>query len=202
MNKYEAILFDFDGVLADSEPVHFECWREVLKPYGIDLEWSVYAGLCIGASDRDMIGGLCHGQSREIDFDEVWKAYPGKQALFQKRMATADVFVPETLDLVHSLSGYKLAVVSSSNRQEIEPPLVRAGIRHRFDALVCGSEEVERLKPAPDPYILAARKLDVERALVVEDSDAGERSGRAAGCDVVRVYDAREVAAKVRAALR
>jgi beta-phosphoglucomutase-like phosphatase (HAD superfamily) len=52
-----------------------------------------------------------------------------------------------------------------------------------------------------DPYLLAARKLDVERALVVEDSDAGERSGRAAGCDVVRVYGAREVAAKVRAAL-
>ena len=52
-NKYQAILFDFDGVLADSEPLHYECWREVLKPYGIDLLWSVYSDKCIGVSDRD-----------------------------------------------------------------------------------------------------------------------------------------------------
>ncbi len=201
MPDYQAILFDFDGVLADSEPVHFEAWREVLKPFGIDLAWNVYAANCVGVSDRDMIAGLCHGQPHEIDFDEVWKTYPRKQTLFRERMTTANVFVPETLDLVHSLHGYKLAVVSSSNRSEIEPPLVRAGIRHRFEVLVCGSEEVQRLKPAPDPYLLAAKKLNVERALVVEDSDAGEKSGRAAGFDVVRVYDAREVAAKVRAAL-
>ncbi len=79
--------------------------------------------------------------------------------------------------------------------------LVRAGIRHRFEILVCGSEEVERLKPAPDPYLLAARKLGVDRALVVEDSDAGEQSGRAAGFDVVRVRSASEVPSRVRAAL-
>jgi beta-phosphoglucomutase len=201
MNRYEAILWDFDGVLADSEPLHYECWREVLKPYGIDLLWSVYSEKCIGVSDRDMIEGFCHGQPVPIDFEQVWKAYPLKQELFRKRIAEADVFVPETLELVHALHDYKMAVVSSSNRHEIEPPLIRAGIRHRFETLVCGSEEVERLKPAPDPYILAGRKLGVDGALVVEDSDAGERSGRAAGFDVVRVYDARDVAAKVRAAL-
>jgi HAD superfamily hydrolase (TIGR01509 family) len=201
MTKYQAILFDFDGVLADSEPLHYECWREVLKPYGIDLLWSVYSDKCIGVSDREMIEGFCHGQPVPIDLEAVWKEYPRKQALFRERIANADVFVPETIELVHSLAAYKMAVVSSSNRHEIEPPLIQAGIRHRFEALVCGSEEVERLKPAPDPYILAARKLQVENALVVEDSDAGERSGRAAGFDVVRVYNAREVAAKVRAAL-
>jgi len=200
-NKYQALLFDFDGVLADSEPLHYECWREVLKPYGIDLLWSVYSDKCIGVSDREMIEGFCHGQPVPVDFDKVWKEYPRKQALFRERIARADVFVPETIELVHSLAHYKLAVVSSSNRREIEPPLIRAGIRHRFEALVCGSEEVERLKPAPDPYLLAGRKLQVETALVVEDSDAGERSGRAAGYDVVRVYNAREVAPKVRAAL-
>ncbi len=201
MTKYQAILFDFDGVLADSEPLHYECWREVLKPYGIDLLWSVYSDKCIGVSDREMIEGFCHGQPVPVDFDTVWKDYPRKQALFRERIARADVFVPETIELVHSLGHYKMAVVSSSNRHEIEPPLIRAGIRHRFETLICGSEEVERLKPAPDPYILAGRKLAVDNALVVEDSDAGERSGRAAGFDVVRVYNAREVAPKVRAAL-
>jgi beta-phosphoglucomutase len=201
MSKYEAILFDFDGVLADSEPLHFECWRAVLLPHGIDLRWDIYESKCIGVSDHDMIKGLCHGLERPVDFEQIWKEYPRKQQLFQKRMATADVFNPATLRLIHSLNGHKLAVVSSSKRSEIEPPLVRAGIHHRFEVLVCGSEEVERLKPAPDPYLLAARKLGVERALVVEDSEAGEQSGRAAGFDVLRVRSPGEVAARIRTAL-
>lgn len=201
MTDYEALLFDFDGVLADSEPVHFACWREVLGPHGIDLGWDIYAEKCIGVSDRDMIAGFCEAAGRNIGFEDVWKEYPRKQALFAERMATADVFVPATLDLIHSLHGFRLAVVSSSKSHEIEPPLVRAGIRHRFEAMVCGSEEVKRLKPAPDPYLLAARKLGVGRALVIEDSDAGEESGRSAGFDVVRVRNAREVATKVREAL-
>ena len=150
MSNYQAILFDFDGVLADSEPLHFECWREVLVRHGIDLPWDVYESKCIGVSDHDMIEGLCRGLERPDRFEEVWKEYPRKQQLFQERIATADVFHPETLELIHSLNGHKLAVVSSSRRAEIEPPLVRAGIRPRFEILVCGSEEVERLKPAPD----------------------------------------------------
>ena len=201
MSNYQAILFDFDGVLADSEPLHCECWQKVLQRHGIDLPWDVYESKCIGVSDHDMIEGLCRGLEGPDRFEEVWNEYPRKQQLFQERIATADVFHPETLKLVHSLNGHKLAVVSSSRRAEIEPPLVRAGIRHRFEVLVCGSEEVERLKPAPDPYLFAARKLGVDRALVVEDSDAGEQSGRAAGFDVVRVRSASEVPSRVRAAL-
>ena len=201
MTDYQALLFDFDGVLADSEPIHFACWREVLKPRGIDLQWDIYTAKCIGVSDRDMIAGLCDGAAGEIDFTEVWQEYPRKQALFAERMATADVFVAETVNLIHSLHGMRMAVVSSSKRHEIEPPLIRAGIRHRFEAMVCGSEEVKRLKPAPDPYLLAAEKLGVERALVIEDSDAGEQSGRDAGFDVVRIRNPREVAHRVREAL-
>jgi len=201
MSNYQAILFDFDGVLADSEPLHFECWREVLLRHAIDLRWDVYESKCIGVSDHDMIEGLCQGLERPLDFEELWKEYPRKQQLFQERIASADLFHPDTLKLVHSLNGHRLAVVSSSDRAEVELPLVRAGIRHRFEILVCGSEEVERLKPAPDPYLVAARKLGIDRALVVEDSDAGEQSGRAAGFDVVRVRSASEVSSRVRAAL-
>jgi HAD superfamily hydrolase (TIGR01509 family) len=90
--------------------------------------------------------------------------------------------------------------VSSSNRTEVEPTLIRFGIRDYFGALVCGWE-APKLKPAPDPYLKAAELLGVTRALVVEDSAAGEQSGRAAGFDVVRVANSSEVAAQVRAAL-
>ncbi len=79
----------------------------------------------IGVSDHDMIEGLCRGLERPDRFAEVWKEYPRKQQLFQERIATADVFHPETLELIHSLNGHKLAVVSSSRRAEIEPPRPR-----------------------------------------------------------------------------
>jgi HAD superfamily hydrolase (TIGR01509 family) len=199
--RYQAILFDFDGVLADSEPIHFACWREVLLPHGIDMQWDAYCAHCVGVSDRDMIHGFSAAAGREVRFEELWGEYPRKQELFAERMQAADVFLPDTLDLIRSLSAYRLAVVSSSKRSEIEPPLVGAAIRDCFELLVCGTEEVERLKPAPDPYLHAARKLGVEHPLVIEDSDAGERSGRAAGFDVLRIRSPREVASKVRAVL-
>jgi beta-phosphoglucomutase len=196
IERYEAILFDFDGVLVDSEPVHFECWKEVLAPFGINLPWETYAATCIGVADREMI----HGFAKElgIDFDQLWAQYPRKKELFRGRNETAIQFLPETLELVRALSGeYALAVVSSSARVEVEPVLVRGGIRDCFTALVCGSE-APKLKPAPDPYLRAAELLRTSKALVVEDSDAGEQSGRAAGFDVLRITSASELSPALR----
>jgi HAD superfamily hydrolase (TIGR01509 family) len=106
-----------------------------------------------------------------------------------------------TLDLIAELAPhYKLAVVSSSGRTEVEPPLVRAGIRDHFEVLVCG-KEAKQLKPEPDPYLLAAELLKVRRPLVVEDSDAGEASGRAAGFEVLRVGSAESVPVEIRRVL-
>jgi HAD superfamily hydrolase (TIGR01509 family) len=69
---------------------------------------------------------------------------------------------------------------------EIEPALEAAGIRHCFEVVV-GTEDVEHTKPAPDPYLLAMRRLGVGKALAVEDSEAGVASATAAGLDVLRV---------------
>ena len=91
-------------------------------------------------------------------------------------------------------------MVSSSSRVELEPLLVRGGIRDCFQALVFG-EDVEHHKPAPDAYLLAARLLGVENALVVEDSDAGLESARRAGFDAVRIPEAARTVELVRAAL-
>jgi beta-phosphoglucomutase len=199
-NNYEAILFDFDGVLIDSEPVHFQCWREILSPYGFDLDWKTYEDNCVGISDRTMLENFCIAAGPRLHIDQLIAEYPRKKALFRERIAEAEVLHPETLELLRSVRDYKLAVVSSSNRTEVEPTLIRFGIRDYFGALVCGWE-APKLKPAPDPYLKAAELLGVTRALVVEDSAAGEQSGRAAGFDVVRVANSSEVAAQVRAAL-
>jgi HAD superfamily hydrolase (TIGR01509 family) len=75
---------------------------------------------------------------------------------------------------------------------EIEPPLEVRNLRRYFRTLVCGGD-VQRIKPAPDPYLLAARLLDAQTPLVVEDSAAGVASARAAGFPVLQVHNAAEM---------
>lgn len=198
-NRYDALLFDFDGVLVDSEPVHFQCWREVLAPFGVDLDWDTYARNCIGVADRVMIQQFSANVG--VPFDQLWAEYPRKKELFRSRIETEIMFFPETVDAVRGVAAdYKMAVVSSSARVEVEPVLVRGGVRDCFGALVCGSE-VPRLKPAPDPYLRAAELLEASKPLVIEDSDAGEESGRSAGFDVLRLTSARELSGALKARL-
>jgi beta-phosphoglucomutase len=192
MPSYEAILFDFDGVLIDSEPVHFECWREVLAPFGVRLDWPVYRARFIGISDLDMLRALANLRRPPIDVDLLWAEYPRKRALFRERMRTASPVTADVRELLRSLNGPRLAVVSSSGRDEVEPILQAGGIRDSFSALIC-REDVTELKPAPQPYAKAAELLAARRALVVEDSQAGIASGRAAGFDVLEVPAARQM---------
>ena len=200
--SWDALLFDFDGVLADTEPVHYACWREILEPYGIQLDWGFYQNHCIGVSDRLMVKTLASERHPPIPFEEIWPEYERKQVMFRERLEANPPFLPETVELIRSLSDrYKLAVVSSSGRTEVEPPLERAGFRDCFQILVCG-KEVPNLKPAPDPYLKAAELLGVRRPLVVEDSEAGIASARAAGFEVVRISAAAQVATEVRAHLQ
>lgn len=200
MPPFDAILFDFDGVLADSEGVHFECWTEILSPLGIPLTWEAYCANCIGITDRDMLEVLCRQKSPPHDIDDLWTHYPRKKALFREKALANPPIPPATRDLVASLNHLKLAVVSSSGRAEVEPVLEKAGIRRFFEVLVTG-ESVERRKPAPDPYLLAASLLGVQNPLVVEDSEAGETSGRAAGFHVLRLASPYELSARVLGAL-
>jgi beta-phosphoglucomutase len=194
------VLFDFDGVLVDSEPIHYECWRDIVARFDLPLTWEQYASHCIGVSDRAMIQALCGIHGRADLFDSIWPLYPEKKALFGERILL-DVPMPQpTRTLLRELDGWKLAVVSSSGRAEVEPPLAAAGVREFFSTLVCG-DDVRALKPSPEPYLLAARRLGVRTALVVEDSEAGIASGRAAGFDVVRIDHASRTAGLVRAAL-
>jgi beta-phosphoglucomutase len=196
MKPFDAILFDFDGVLADSEPLHYEVWCEILAPYGFVMDWETYVRDCIGISDRLMIQRFCETADPPLNFEELYALYPRKKERFSERMVETMPFPSDTMDLIHSLD-LPIAVVSSSGRNEVEPPLVKAGIRSRFGALVCGLE-AGKLKPAPDPYLKGAELLGSSNPLVVEDSDAGEKSGLAAGFEVLRVTSPNEVAPRIR----
>jgi HAD superfamily hydrolase (TIGR01509 family) len=196
----EAILFDFDGVLADSEPLHHACWSQVLAPHGVALTWDTYAKHCVGVADRDMIEFLCTLHDPPLSAERLFAEYPLKKRLFAERIREDSPIPHSTREFLRALDGFKLAVVSSSGRAEIEPMLTSAGVRDLFQAVVCG-EDVQRLKPAPDPYLEAARLLGISTALVVEDSEAGVASGRAAGFDVLRVSNAAAMPAELRARL-
>lgn len=170
----------------ESEPVHFACWREVLAPFGITLDWETYQRRCIGIADRAMLETLCALSEPPLDIDRLWEQYPRKKTLFRERMLKSEIVRPEVRDLLESLDEYRMALVTSSGRSEVEPLLKAAGIRQYFAAVVCG-DDVARRKPAPDPYLKAAQLLGAARPLVVEDSTAGIESGKAAGFEVLAV---------------
>jgi HAD superfamily hydrolase (TIGR01509 family) len=198
MPAFDSILFDFDGVLLDSEPVHCACWAAVLAPLGVTLTWEFYSGHCIGIDDREMLRMMATHSEPPRDWNELWARYPAKKQLFQQRMAANPAFHPAMDGLLAELhERHRLAVVSSSGSSEIEPLLVAGKLRRHFDTVV-GGDQVRRQKPDPEPYLLAASRLGVRAPLVVEDSEAGIAAGRAAGFEVLRVHSPDEVPELVR----
>jgi beta-phosphoglucomutase len=198
MPDFDAILFDFDGVLADTEPVHFACWAEALAPLGIRLEWDFFQRRCVGVPDREMVHFMADAADPPRNWETLWERYPEKKQCFRDRMLSAPPFAPELdgfLDEMHRC--YRLAVVTASARTEIEPLLAAAGLSRHFDALVCG-KEAGKNKPEPDPYLLAAKLLNAERPLVVEDSEYGLASARTAGFDALHVPSAAQMPALLR----
>jgi HAD superfamily hydrolase (TIGR01509 family) len=193
MASFDSILFDFDGVLADTEPSHCACWAEVLATIGVTLTWDFYKGQCVGIDDRDMLRMLAAQSDPPRNWDDLWSLYPAKKRLFLTRMTANPPFDPALAGFLEGLNGgYKMAVVSSSSSTEIEPMLAAGGLRQYF-ATIVGAESVKRYKPAPDPYLLAAERLGARAPLVVEDSEAGVASGRAAGFEVLQVRRPAEV---------
>ena len=172
---YDALLFDFDGVLADTELIHYTCWRDALAPFGLEIDWSWYQANCVGIADHVL--APCFGVGDPL------RLVAEKQQRFREALEQAPPFLPATVALIRELAqAYDLAVVSSSFRAEVQPPIERAELVRYFKAILCG-DDVTRLKPAPDPYLKAAEMLGAARPLVIEDSDAGVASGEAAGFD-------------------
>jgi beta-phosphoglucomutase len=193
LTPFDAILFDFDGVLIDSEPLHCRCWADVLKPLGVTLEWDFYRDHCIGIDDREMLRMMASQSDPPRDWQELWAQYPAKKELFRDRTLSAPPFHPALDNFLATLHRqYKMAVVSSSARAEIEPLLKAGGLRHYFETMVC-DKEAGAHKPAPEPYLMAARLLGASNPLVVEDSAAGIASGHAAGFEVLAVRSPADV---------
>jgi beta-phosphoglucomutase len=190
-------LFDFDGVLADTEPIHYQSWRSVLEPLGISVSWETYRSNFVGVADDDVVPRVLKISDRAAAQAMVER----KRAVFRAALEVSPPFLKETLSLLRDLSSrYAMAVVSSSARTEVEPPLVRAGVRDCF-RLVITFEDVTHVKPAAEPYLKAARLLGAQRPLVIEDSPSGIAAGEAAGFDVLRIESPDRLAESVQGSL-
>ena len=182
-------------MLADTERVHHWAWNKTLEPLGIQLDWDSYQKNFVGISDEVALDVVLVDR---LHLSDDHGLVTRKQALFREGLANAQPFSLETIRSIEEVfNNYTLAVVSSSYKSEVEPPLIRAGIRPYFQLIITGND-VKNFKPSPEPYLLAAERLGARQPLVIEDSEAGEASGRAAGFEVLRVSAVENVAREVR----
>ena len=185
----EAVIFDLDGVLIDSEHVWDEVREQLARERGgrwhdraqadmmgmSSVEWSRYMHDVIGLAESP----------EEISTEVVRR--------MQERYAHDLPLIDGAVEAVRRLGGsFRLALASSSNRPIIDAVLAQAGLADAFEATV-SSEEVARGKPAPDVFIEAARRLGVapERCAAIEDSGNGIRAAHAAGMRVVAIPNRR-----------
>jgi HAD superfamily hydrolase (TIGR01509 family) len=183
-----AVIFDFDGVILDSETPEYESHRQVSEMFGVPLELGEYLGHV----------GLYH-----VDHETQWfmrlrdrSPNPPDRPTFdaEKRRIFNDLVPREPmrgiLDLLDALAavGVPMAIASTSTSRWVVPASERLGIRVRFATVVTG-DDVARRKPAPDVYLEAARRLGVDpaRSIAVEDSAPGITSARAAGLKTVAI---------------
>ncbi|HPS53051.1 MAG TPA: HAD family phosphatase [Phycisphaerae bacterium] len=181
----KAILFDFDGVIVDSEPLHFESFCAVLKPYGINLDRDYYNNHYLGYNDWEVLEKI-RQENHGADFhgDDPATIISRKTALMQNTFRTQPPILPGVVELLRlaKLENIKLAVFSGALKQEIYTALNFLGIFSMFDSIMA-AEDVAMGKPNPMGYLLSAERLGVapKQCVVIEDSPIGLTAAKAAG---------------------
>ena len=184
------IIFDFDGTLADTMPLHWQTWQVIMERYGLSLSRERFYSLG-GVPAREVLKMLSAEQG--VALDPVAVAHE-KEALYLTLIAHVE---PINLVVGVARENYgkiPLAVASGGVRSVIEQVLDHLGIRHLFGVIVT-NEDVARQKPAPDIFLEAARRIGVRPQFcrAYEDTDLGIQAIRAAGMEAL---DVRELMAK------
>ena len=178
--RFAAVIFDMDGVLVDSEPMHLDAMRQVLAPYGVpytDADNDEFFGF----TDLEVYRVLHRRYGLAADAHELARRRAALVVELTRKRTVPMSGVPDVPKTLHGL-GYRLAVASSSALDVIRATVDVLGIAALFETLVSGLE-VGRGKPAPDIFVETARRLGLAPAacLVVEDSRNGVRAAKAAG---------------------
>lgn len=182
--KFSAVLFDFDGVLVDTEWAIYQAWRRTFESHGHELPLEIYTQ-CIG-SDFETWSPKTHLQNLSgLEFD-----WHDLDVLRQEEILSelsSEGIMPGVLDLLESLVAHSIrrAVVSSSSHHWVDGWLDKLNFAHYFETVVCRDDALA-IKPAPHLYLEAARRLKLAPAdcLVIEDSLNGVKAAIAAGMPV------------------
>ena len=184
------VIFDFDGVIADTERLHLEALQDVLRPLGVTLTVEEYAERYLGFSDRDLLVALSDDRSLAWPVSEIESLIADKGVRFNALVAGGSVVFPSAARCIERMTktGATLAIASGAFRHEIETILDSVGLRHLFTA-IAGAEDYAEGKPSPAPFLEAARRAcrPAHEAVAIEDTPWGLTSARAAGCATIAV---------------
>ena len=192
-----AVIFDFNGIIVDDEPIHFELFRRVLKEQGVDLSEKNYYARYLGMDDRGCFTAAYRDNGRSISDKELARLIARKALYYQETIRNNTKPFPGITTLVPELAErYALAVASGALRSEIESILSTIGIRMCFRAIV-SAEDVTQGKPDPEIFLKALARLNEDpfagkpiapgECLVIEDSKEGIRGARQAGMKCLAV---------------
>ncbi len=195
-----AVLFDFNGVLVDDEPIHFELLARVLAEEGVDLDRDRYYERFLGFDDRGCFTAALAEAGQAVSEARTVRLVARKASYYRDRIRRDGYpFFPGAVELVRRLAaaGLPLGVVSGALREEVEGALAQAAIGRLFKVLVT-AEDTREGKPDPEGYRAAVEALNTEpplpdrmihphEVLAVEDSSAGLAAARDAGLSTLAV---------------
>lgn len=182
MRRIKAVLFDMDGVLINSEPMHYRMWKEAFHDHGLEISYDVYKG-CIGTTYAFLMDLIWENYSRDFRGDQKLIE---ERAVIEARMLKEEGFpeMPGVREMVRRLheAGFLLAVASSSPLERIKAAVDYIGAGQYF-SLLNSAENVAHSKPAPDIYLDTAKRLGAapEECIVLEDSENGSIAAVSAG---------------------
>ena len=196
MATLTAIIFDFDGVIADTEPLHYAGLRQTLAEIGISLTESDYYANYLGYDDRGCFIAALTAHQHPTDSAALAQLMERKAHAYLESVKDHPVIFPGVHEFVReAVAVYPLAIASGALRHEIEVILEQAGLRKEFSHIT-SAEDVTRGKPDPQPFLNTLNALNRQRreqaitagsCLVIEDSIPGIRGAKTAGMKVLAV---------------
>lgn len=191
----QAIVFDFDGVIADSERLHLRSYQEILEPEGIAISTEDYFARYLGYDDVGVFKAVGRDHDVAMDDARVTRLIARKGERYEALAAAGDMLFPGAAGFIRAAAAaVPIAIASGALTHEIEHVLERAGLRALFPVIV-GADQTARSKPHPDPYQAAFERLRshsgidlvARKTVAIEDSRWGLVSARDAGLRAVAV---------------
>ena len=198
--KPEALIFDFDGVLADTERLYWKAWATLLASHDIEFSWEDYCKVGRGVQDESMLEGIAELAANPSLLAIIRLELPARRQMVERCWREKLPICETTIQLLHDLKGYPLGLVTTSNRADVQPMLESAKIADCFSAAVFG-EDTTHHKPHPAPYILIRERLGIRGGVVFEDSEAGLQSAKRAGFEALRIPEPEDLPGIVRSRL-